>query len=39
MSDTAVTHIWMAGVILIMVTYGIIAAVGFVRKSAGTKRH
>lgn len=32
MQETAVTHIWMAGVMLIMVGYGVIAFIGYVKR-------
>jgi hypothetical protein len=34
MSTVAVTQIWMAGVMLIMAAYAIIAIVGFIKRSS-----
>jgi hypothetical protein len=33
MNDIVVTQIWMAGVMLIMVAYGVIAVIGYMRRS------
>jgi hypothetical protein len=32
MQDSVVTHIWMAGVMLVMATFGLIAIVGYLRQ-------
>jgi hypothetical protein len=37
MRDIVVTQIWMAGVMLIMVAYGVIAVVGLIRRSNATR--
>jgi hypothetical protein len=38
MSDQVVTQIWMAGVMLIMAAYGIVAVVGFIRRSNSSEK-
>jgi hypothetical protein len=34
MSDTLTTHLWMAGVMLIMVGYGAVAIIGLARRKS-----
>jgi hypothetical protein len=36
MNDIVVTHIWMAGVMLIMLAYGAFAVVGYFRRTNQT---
>jgi hypothetical protein len=32
MQDSVVTHIWMAGVMLVMASFGVIAIIGYLRQ-------